>query len=121
MPTIWCIGTVLTWTRPGTGLRWARPPARSGPVTMPVTGGRSSTRTGRRSTRCGWSEREHLCQKKRRPCGRLPGRCGGTGDLCHRLFEVLVDLVEEARGREPLLLGTDQQRQVLGHEARLHG
>ena len=37
----------------------------------------------------------------------------------HRLLEVLVDLVEEAGGGEPFLVGADQQRQVLGHEAGL--
>ena len=42
-------------------------------------------------------------------------------DLRHRLLQVLVDLVEEARGREPLLVGADQQREVLGHVAGLDG
>jgi len=37
----------------------------------------------------------------------------------HRLLQVVVDLVEEAGGREPLLVGADQEREVLGHEARL--
>src|SRR5262249_59365953 len=37
----------------------------------------------------------------------------------HRLFQVLVDLVEEAGGREPLLVGADEQGEVLGHVARL--
>jgi len=35
----------------------------------------------------------------------------------HRLLQVLVHLVEEAGGAEPLLIGADQERQVLGHEA----
>src|SRR4051794_36388141 len=35
------------------------------------------------------------------------------------LFEVFVDFVEESGGGEPLLLGADQERQVLGHEAGL--
>ena len=39
----------------------------------------------------------------------------------HRLLQVLVDLVEEAGGREPLLVGADQEREVLGHEAGLDG
>src|SRR5437870_1241143 len=43
--------------------------------------------------------------------------------LCrrHRLFQVLRDLVEEARGGEPALIGADQQRKVLGHVAGLDG
>src|SRR5690242_9372643 len=39
-----------------------------------------------------------------------------TGELCHRFLEVLVHLVEEAFGREPFLVGADEQRQILGHE-----
>src|SRR5262249_26888620 len=39
--------------------------------------------------------------------------------LRHRPLEILVDLVEEAGGGEPFLIGAHQQRQVLGHEARL--
>src|SRR5271165_7686514 len=35
--------------------------------------------------------------------------------LRHRLLEILVDLVEEAGGREPFLLWPDKQRQILGH------
>ncbi len=35
----------------------------------------------------------------------------------HRLLQVFVDLVEEAGGGEPLLVGPHKQRQVLGHEA----
>src|SRR3970282_2167047 len=46
---------------------------------------------------------------------------GGERRLRHRLLEVFVDLVEEAAGGQPLLIGTDQQRQVLGHEAGFHG
>src|SRR3954462_6383664 len=41
--------------------------------------------------------------------------------LRHRLLEVLVNLVEEALGGEPLLVGAHQQRQVLGHVAGFHG
>src|SRR4051794_28519766 len=36
-----------------------------------------------------------------------------------RLPEVLGDLVEEAGGREPALVGADQEREVLGHVAFL--
>src|SRR3984957_9717943 len=39
-------------------------------------------------------------------------------DLRHRGFEVGVDLVEEAAGREPFLIGPDEEGEVLGHEAR---
>src|SRR5215831_4319852 len=39
----------------------------------------------------------------------------------HRLLEVVVDPVEEADGREPFLVGADQQREVLGHVAGLDG
>src|SRR5262249_40919578 len=31
----------------------------------------------------------------------------------HRLVEILRDLVEEARGRQPALVGADEQREVL--------
>src|ERR1700687_2086209 len=41
------------------------------------------------------------------------------GRLRHRGLEVRVHLVEEAGGGEPLLVGTDQERQVLGYEACL--
>src|SRR5215212_9148622 len=37
----------------------------------------------------------------------------------HRFLEVLVDLVEEARGREPFLVGADEEGEVLRHEAGL--
>ena len=36
-------------------------------------------------------------------------------------LQPLVDLVEKAGGREPSLIGADQQRQILGHEACLDG
>src|SRR5437016_14254953 len=39
----------------------------------------------------------------------------------HRLVQIGVDLVEEAGGREPLLLGADEEREVLGHGAGLDG
>src|SRR6185503_1437685 len=39
----------------------------------------------------------------------------------HRFLQVLVNLVEEAGGGEPLLLVADQQREVLGHETGLDG
>src|SRR6266550_1442093 len=42
--------------------------------------------------------------------------------LCrHRLGQVFRDLVEEAGSRQPALVGADQQRQVLGHEAGFDG
>src|SRR5690242_5833097 len=39
----------------------------------------------------------------------------------HRLVEVLRDLVEEAGGRQPALIGADQEGEVLGHVAVLDG
>ena len=39
----------------------------------------------------------------------------------HRLFQVLIDLVEKAGGGEPFLVRAHQQRKVLGHEAGLDG
>src|SRR6516225_6361447 len=39
----------------------------------------------------------------------------------HRLVEVFRDLVEEARGRQPALVGADEQREILGHVAVLDG
>ena len=41
----------------------------------------------------------------------------GRANSRHRLLQVLVDLVEEAGGRQPLLVGADEEREVLGHEA----
>src|SRR6266446_1764382 len=42
--------------------------------------------------------------------------------LCrHRLGQVFRDLVEEAGGRQPALVGADQQREILGHIAGLDG
>src|SRR5947209_7364614 len=41
--------------------------------------------------------------------------------LRHRLGEVFRDLVEEARGREPALIGTDKERKILGHEPGFDG
>src|SRR5439155_5150809 len=38
-------------------------------------------------------------------------------NLRHRLLEVLIHLVEEPGRRQPLLVGADQDREVLGHEA----
>src|SRR5271170_7838543 len=37
----------------------------------------------------------------------------------HGFVEVLVEFVEELAGGEPGLLGADEERQVLGHEAGL--
>src|SRR6516164_9143375 len=39
----------------------------------------------------------------------------------HGPLEVLIDLVEEALGRQPLLVRADEQREVLRHEAVLDG
>src|ERR1700735_3112146 len=47
--------------------------------------------------------------------------CLACCTLRHRFGEVFRDLVEEARGREPALIGADQQCEVLGHEAGLDG
>src|SRR2546426_10440046 len=41
--------------------------------------------------------------------------------LRHRLLQVLIDLVEEPGGGEPLLVRTHQESQVLGHIAGLDG
>src|ERR1700751_4641393 len=40
-------------------------------------------------------------------------------ELRHRLLQIVVDLVEEAGGREPLLLGADEEREVFRHKAGL--
>ena len=45
----------------------------------------------------------------------------GKGGLRHRLLQILVHLVQESFRGQPLLVGTDQQRQILGHEAVLDG
>lgn len=42
---------------------------------------------------------------------------GNEGCLSHRFFEVLVDLVEEARGRQPFLIVANEEREILRHEA----
>src|SRR5471030_2101866 len=39
----------------------------------------------------------------------------------HRLGQVFPDLVEETGGGEPALVGADQKRKVLGHEAGFDG
>jgi hypothetical protein len=39
----------------------------------------------------------------------------------HRLLQPLVDPVEEAGGREPPLVGADEEGEVLGHEAGFDG
>src|SRR5690606_39719444 len=39
----------------------------------------------------------------------------------HRLLQVLIDLVEEAGGRQPLLVGADEEGEVLRHEAGFDG
>src|SRR6266566_9972243 len=45
-----------------------------------------------------------------------------AGRLCHhRLGQVFRDLVEEAGGRQPALVGADQEREILGHEAGFDG
>src|SRR5262245_19007244 len=43
----------------------------------------------------------------------------GLASDFHRLLEVLVDLIEESGRGQPFLVGTDQNREVLGHEAGL--
>ena len=45
----------------------------------------------------------------------------GSADVGQGGLQVLGDLVEEALGGQPPLLVADEERQVLGHEARLHG
>src|SRR6185312_5831427 len=50
------------------------------------------------------------------------GRVFAEGGLRrHRLGEVVRDLVEEAGGGQPALVGADQEREVLGHVAFLDG
>src|SRR5690349_449834 len=44
-----------------------------------------------------------------------------SGLRLHRVREVVGNLVEEAGGRQPALVGADQQRKVLGHVAGLDG
>ncbi len=39
----------------------------------------------------------------------------------HRLLEVSVDFVEESGGGEPGLVGSDEEREVLGHVAAFDG
>src|SRR5260370_21172579 len=54
-------------------------------------------------------------------------RSAGTTRACayarsrHRLLQVLIDLVEETGSGEPFLIGAHEQREVLGHKARLDG
>src|SRR5690349_184387 len=59
----------------------------------------------------------------RRTAARRRGLAVATSTCTsgHRCLEVLIDGVEEADGRKPRLVGTDQQRQVLGHLAFLDG
>src|SRR5439155_17464278 len=62
-----------------------------------------------------------LCRETSMPCASdvllpstLTRRRSG-----HRLLQVLVHLVEKPGGGEPFLIGADEQREVLGHKARL--
>src|SRR3954467_7862791 len=49
-------------------------------------------------------------------------RVTAQSGLCrHLLGQVFGDLVEKAGGGEPALVGTDQQRQILGHVAGFDG
>lgn len=41
--------------------------------------------------------------------------------LAHRLLEVLINFIEEARGGEPPLLSANQQRQIFGHVTTFDG
>src|SRR2546430_7999435 len=59
-----------------------------------------------------------MCLRSRDPTTNSP--CIGA-NLCHRLRKVVRNLVEEAGGGEPALVGADQQRKVLGHGAGLDG
>ena len=72
----------------------------------PCVSGPEECQSARRS-RSFWSV-------SRRRASRGPRRAA----LRHRLLQVLVDLVEEALGREPLLVGADQKRKILGHGRR---
>ena len=39
----------------------------------------------------------------------------------HRLLQILVDLVEESIGGQPLLIGADEEREILCHETGFNG
>src|SRR5258708_4683371 len=53
----------------------------------------------------------------------MAGPEAGHGEiwLGHRLFQVLIDFVEEAFGGEPFLIWPHEQRQILGHKALFDG
>ncbi len=55
--------------------------------------------------------------------GKSPPCCShiADGPGAMAFLQVLVDLVEEGGGREPRLIGADEQRQILGHEAGFDG
>src|SRR3546814_3608440 len=52
---------------------------------------------------------------------RLSAREGRRCASGHRLLQILVELVEELLRGQPRLLVADQDREVLGHVAALHG
>src|SRR5215470_8725132 len=54
-------------------------------------------------------------------CTTCAARRSLRAELRHRLLEILIDLVEESGGGEPLLVGAHQESQVLGHIAGLDG
>ena len=45
----------------------------------------------------------------------------GRGAFGHGVAQILLDLVDEAAGRQPRLIGADQESEVLGHGAGLDG
>src|SRR4051812_34666628 len=81
---------------------------------------RCMSKNGRRKTRR--SNRNSLWAGSTRPsfgwAARRPAMERGL--LGHGFLEILINLVEEAFGREPLLIGADEKCEVLGHEALLH-
>src|SRR5258708_6653852 len=99
--------TSRTWWKSASAARWSRPRATSwrrrlNRYLSPACGERSSA--------------------ERSEGGRVrgPSRGAENSETPHRLLQILVDLVEEAGGGEPLLIGADQQRQVFRHKARFH-
>src|SRR5215207_9198240 len=62
------------------------------------------------------------CYRKKPASLRPPNSFHAQCDLCrHRPLEILVDLVEESRRREPFLVGADEEGEVLRHVAGLDG
>src|SRR5580692_1717011 len=127
MPTAWVARTVVSpgaATAAGRGLSPARaPPVRSGRSRKGVAFAINRIVRPRLETSLlrGAKRRSNPFFREMACFATLAIRFSKAALRRHRLVEVLRDLVEEARGRQPALIGADQEREVLGHVAVFDG